>query len=383
MGLLKNLIYYIVTFTVIIIAGCSQSVIKTDSVLDNNPYVMFGKIPERSFYYPVVISDSIKKIWDNTINGGFNNSSISYYGRYVFVNDLSGRIYCFDIKTGKRVGLLKNSGAVYSTPMVEQFQVIFLSAHNEENMSDLYYYDMNESKYKVQEKIQGRALTEIINTGDGIIFTTEKGIIYKYSLHGEKIWDTDTKEFTYCSPSMSNNIVVFGNNIGEVIALNESDGMVKYRIKTDGHFSGGTSVSGSNVYMGNDNGRLYCIDLISGSIKWQLSTGSRILMTPAIDEDNVYFGNLAGDFYSLNKFTGKVNWNKRLGSLFDVTPLVSQNLLILPDQFEKMYFVDKDKGIIRKTYSFKGRLKLTPVLKDNMLFIGYDDGVLEAYEIVK
>jgi outer membrane protein assembly factor BamB len=383
MGLLKKLFCYIAIFPLILIAGCSQSVIKTVSVLDKNPYDMFGRIPERSFYYPVVIGDSIKKIWDTSINGSFNNSSITYYDKYIFINDLSGRIYCFDMKTGKKVGQLKNSGAVYSTPLVQQFQVIYLCARNGESASELCYYDVNESHYTKQEKISGRAMVEHINTGDGIIFTTEKGIIYKYNLHGEKIWETDTKGVTYSSPSMSKNMVVFGNNEGEVIGLNASDGMLKYRIKAGGPIYGGTSMRGTNVYLGNDNGRLYCLDISSGIIKWQFRSGGRILMTPVFDDDNVYFGNLAGDFYSLNKLTGKLNWNKRLGSLFNVTPIVTQNLIILPDQFEKMYFVDKYSGSIRKTYSFEGRLKLTPVLKDSILFIGYDNGELEAYEIVK
>jgi outer membrane protein assembly factor BamB len=344
---------------------------------------MFGKVPERSFYYPVVIGDSIKKLWDNSINGSFNTSSIAYYDKYVFVNDLSGRIYCFNMKTGKKVGQLKNSGAVYSTPIVDRLKVIYLCALNDENRSDLLYYDLNDSKYTAQDKVSGRALTEIINTGDGIIFTTEKGIIYKYNSQGVKTWDTDTKVFTYSSPAMGNNIVVFGNIAGEIVALNASDGTIKYRAKTGSPIFSGTAVNGSNAYLGNDNGMLFCLDLTSGKINWQYSTDGRILMTPAFDDDNIYFGNLSGDFYSLNKLTGKLNWTKKLGSLFDITPVVTKNLLILPDQFEKIYFVNKDSGTINRTYSFKGRLKLTPVIKDNMLFIGYDDGELEAYEFVK
>jgi len=383
MGLLKNLLFNIAAGIIALMTGCSQSVIKTDSVLDNNPYNMFGRTPERSFYYPVVIGDSIKKIWDNSINGSFNNSSISYYDKYVFINDLSGRIFCFDMKTGKRIGQLKNTGAVYSTPLVDRFRVIYLNAHNDENMSDLCYYDLDESKYTDQEKIPGRALTETINTVDGILFTTEKGIVYKYNPNGVKVWETDTKSVTYSSPALGKNIVVFGNNEGEVIALNQSDGTIRYRIKAGLPFYGGASISGSNIYIGNDYGNLYCLDLTSGRINWKFSTGTRIIMTPALDDDNVYFGNLSGEFYSLNKTTGKLNWNKKLGALFDVTPMVTQNMLILPDQFEKLYFVDKTNGIKKNTYSFRGRLKLTPVMKDSLLFIGYDDGELEAYEIVK
>ncbi|MDR3610667.1 MAG: PQQ-binding-like beta-propeller repeat protein, partial [Ignavibacteriaceae bacterium] len=140
-------------------------------------------------------------------------------------------------------------------------------------------------------------------------------------------------------------------------------------------------ISGGDFYIGNDNGNLYSIGLSTGKINWQVNTGSRIIMTPACDTDNIYWGNLGGDFFSVNKLNGKINWKKKLGSLFNITPLVTNNYIILPDQYQKIYFVDK-AGIIQKTYSFKGRLKLSPVIRNNnILFLGYDNGILEAYEI--
>ena len=122
---------------------------------------------------------------------------------------------------------------------------------------------------------------------------------------------------------------------------------------------------------------------VLGALTVPNNSGARILMTPACDDENIYFGNLKGDFFSLNKQTGKPNWGKKLGSLFNTTPLITKNYIILPDQFEKVYFIDKNTGDIVKTYNFEGRLKLSPVIKNgNILFIGYDNGILEAYEIL-
>jgi eukaryotic-like serine/threonine-protein kinase len=382
MGFLKTILYIIVFYSVLLFIGCSSSFIKTEPSPDNDPYTMFGKIPERSFYYPFAIGDSLKKKWSSTINGSFPNSSVTIYDKYVFVNDLSGRIYCFDANNGKKVGQLKNNGAVFSAPLVDRHLVIYISAFNDDDFSNLYYYDLSESEYLHEIKIPGRAMTEMIKSPDGIIFTTDNGIVYKFSLRGEKIWETDTKEITYSSPAMKNNSIVFGNNNGELISLNAKDGSIQYRIKISGFFFGGCSVSGSDIYVGNDNGSLYCVNLSTGKINWQVNTGARITMTPAYDDDNVYIGNLKGDLFSISKHGGIINWQKKAGSLFDITPLVSKNYLIIPDQFEKTYFIDKVSGRIKKTYSFENRLKLSPVIKNNnILFLGYDNGVLEAYEI--
>jgi eukaryotic-like serine/threonine-protein kinase len=383
MGFLRILIFHIIIILILVeTSGCSSSSIETEIAAGKDAYSMFGRIPERSFYYPITIGDSLKKLWEAEINGSFPNSSISFFDKYIFINDLSGRIYCFNMENGKKIGQLKNKGAVYSTPVVERNLVIYLSALNDENNSYLYYYDMRNSLYINEIKISGRALTEIIKSDDGIIFTTEKGIVYKYNFTGDKIWETNTKAITNCSPAMNNSSIIFGNNYGELISLNKKDGNIQYRTKIGGYFTGGASISDSNVLIGNDNGNLYSINITSGKINWNINTGSRIVMTPVSDNSDVYIGNLRGDFYSINKNNGKINWDKRLGTLFNITPLATNNLIILPDQNGKIYLIEKDSGIVEKTYKTNGRQKLNPVIKNNnLLFLGYDNGILEAYEI--
>ena len=104
-------------------------------------------------------------------------------------------------------------------------------------------------------------------------------------------------------------------------------------------------------------------------------------MTPAVDNSNVYIGNLAGKFYSIDKNTGQKKWQIKTDGLFNTTPLVTNNILIAPDFNKKILFIDKIKGIIQKTMQLNGRVKLSPVIYKNTLFIGYDRGKLEAYEI--
>jgi len=383
MGFLKTLLLNIIpVVSVLFFNSCTTSIIKTNSTFDHEPYQMFGKTPKRSFYYPFITGDSLKKMWESEINGSFPNSSVTLYDKYVFINDLSGRIYCFDAVNGKKIGQLKSKGSVFSAPLVDRFLLIYISAFNDDNFSNLYFYDLNDAKYLNEIKITGRVLTEMIKSNDGIIFSTEIGIIYKFSFQGEKIWETDTKGFTYGSPAAENNFVVLGNNKGDIISLNAKDGSIQYQIKIGELPFGSCSISGSDYFIGNDDGNLYSINLKSGKINWYVNTGGRIIMTPAYDDDNIYVGNLRGDFFSIVKGTGKINWGKKLGALFNITPIITKNRIILPDQNEKLYFVEKDSGIVKKTYSFEGRLKLTPVIKnENILILGYDNGVLDAYEI--
>jgi hypothetical protein len=140
MGLLKFKILY--PIILLFIAGCARSVIKYASTLDEDPYQMFGKTPSREFYLPVEISDSLVLKWESDMYGSFPNSSVSIYNGLVFINDLAGRIFCYNFESGKQIGKLKySSGSVFSTPIPLRNKVIFPVAEEKENIYELVIYD--------------------------------------------------------------------------------------------------------------------------------------------------------------------------------------------------------------------------------------------------
>jgi len=80
---------------------------------------------------------------------------------------------------------------------------------------------------------------------------------------------------------------------------------------------------------------------------------------------------------------GKQNWKIKFPGLLDTTPLITENIIILPDILFALHLIDKNDGRVIKSISLEGRAKLTPVIHNNILFIGFDDGVIRAYEFVK
>jgi len=381
MGFLNSLFKKIIIFLIFpIMFGCSSSIIKIDVKKDNDPYTMFGRNANRDFYYNRSIGDSILKKWEADIHGSFTNSSVTVYNNFVFVNDLSGRIFCFNINSGEFAGQLKYKGPVYTTPVIDDFEIIFAYTLPDENRSVLCYYDFQSGKEVRGIKIDGLILSEIIKTDDRIIFNTENGILYSYNLSGEQIWECRTKSFSHSSPAMAKEIIVFGNDEGEIIGVNSKDGKIIYRNKIGGSFFGSAAVSGNITYIGNDNGNLYALGLENGEIIWQQDTGGRIIMTPAVKDSNVIIGNLKGSLISFSE-NGSLNWRNDKFGVLNASPALFENKIILPDLDRKLFIIDISNGKILTEYNFDGRIKLSPVLHKNLLFIGYDDGILAAYEI--
>jgi outer membrane protein assembly factor BamB len=379
MGLLR---YKIILLIIpILFSGCARSVIKYAAKLDENPYQMFGKNPSREFYIPTTISDSLILKWENEMYGSFLNSSVSVYSDLVFINDLSGRIFCYQFDTGKEIGKVKySSGSVYSTPIPYRNKIVFPVAIENENITELVYYDYNEGKELNNIELPGRVLTQMIADSNDIYFTTEIGSAYKLTSRGKKVWETHTRIPTRSSPALKDSLLIFGNDKGEILALDSETGDSVYAKKIGGAFFSGLTISDSLIYVGNNNGNLYALNVSNGEIIWQFDSGARILMNPAVDDKNVYVGNLEGMFYSINKTDGKQNWKINFTGLLDATPLITENIIILPDIIFAIHLIDKNDGRVIKSISLEGRAKLTPVIHNNTLFIGFDDGVIRAYE---
>ncbi len=381
MGLLKYKIFLLAIL--LLISGCARSVIKYATKLDENPYQMYGKIPSRDFYLPVSIADSLVLKWESEANGSFPNSSVSVYEDLVFINDLSGRIFCFNIETGKKIGYLKySSGSVYSTPIPYRSKIIFPVVLEKDNLTELIIYDYALGKELEAIELPGRVLIQMIAVDDDVMFTSEVGMAYKFNSSGEKFWETNTRVPTRSSPALVNDLFIFGNDNGEIIALNSSSGDSVYVQKIGGHFFSGLTISENVIYTGNDNGFVYALNSEDGGIIWQFDTGARIMMEPSVDGQNIYIGNLDGSFFSINKLNGKVNWRAEFRGILNTTPLVTENHIILPNVLFEIHFLDKQSGNLINSIPLDGRAKLSPVIHRNILFIGYDDGVLRAYEFV-
>jgi outer membrane protein assembly factor BamB len=381
MGFLK--LKLIFTSCLLILFGCARSVIKYTAIEDEDPFQMFGKTPAREFFVPVNLSDSLLLKWESDMYGSFPNSSVSIYENLVFVNDLSGRIFCYNIETGKQVGKLKyNKGAVLSTPIPFRSLLIFPVAMEKENYTELVFYDFQNGKEVELLELPGRVLTNLLLIDDEIIFTTEIGAVYRYNILGDKIWETHTRVPTRCNPAVANDLIVFGNDDGEIIALDASNGDSVYVKKIGNSFRGGLTIVDSIIYTGNENGSLYAINLADGEVIWEFGTGARILMTPAVDSENVYVGNLNASFYSINKKTGDKNWRTDFNGVLNTTPLVTHNKIILPDVLFAVHLLNRSDGEIIKSIELEGRAKLSPVYHRNLLFIGFDAGIVRAYEFI-
>lgn len=363
--------------------GCAKDILIRDAKYNSESYSMFGKEMNRIFFVPVTVSDSINLKWSAETHGGIFNSSLIIQGDYIFVADLSGRIYAFNINTGKQNGYLNYKGSISASPILDLLKLIFAANVSKEDNSIIHNYDIRTGKESYKIDIDGIILNDMVKLDNGFIFSTEQGTVYRYNFNSEKTWEYKNDMFIHSSPAANKKVVIFGDDKGYVTGLNINNGKLIFKQQFKSGFDSGFSVSGDTAYAGDKLGNLYAVDINNGRIFWVFETSGGIITYPVMDNDYIYIGNLNGDIYKLEKSSGEQVWKIMTDGVINVTPLLFNNLLVQPDLNKKIYFIDVDSGEIEKTMELEDRPVLSPVYFNETLFLGTDYGQIFAYEFVK
>ena len=378
----RSLLKYVTIFLagMIVISGCAQPIFFRNMAIGMPGYIMFGKTPGRNFYENVSIGDSLELKWSTETSGSQSNTSIVIYNDILFVTDLSGKLYAFDRKSGKLFGYEKYTGSLPVAPVVNNLRLFLMVNDLNEKYSTLKNFDILNGKILDETKIYGGVHNEMLKLDDAIIVLSDYGELIKFNLVGIKEWSTNTKVDSHSSPASDGNVIVFGNERGELISCSAKTGKILYRKKICIGIEAGLSISGSNIYFGDKTGKVYCVNLNDGKIIWQYDTKNKIVVTPVMNAENLFIGNLNGDIFCLDKTNGKSNWKTVTIGVINTTPLLFKNRLVQPDLNRKVYLIDISSGNIDKTLSFETRTKLSPVYYDGMIYLGADRGVINAYQ---
>lgn len=364
------------------IAGCAKSLIQISSSNIENVHPIFGKNSERKFFYNITTSDSLKLIWKADAFGSFNNSSVVANDSMIFIADLAGRIHVFNLETGKQHGVLKTKGAIFSTPLLYKFRIYYPLVKDGKKLSELIVYDYYAGKDLYIVEIEDLITNQMLFDDEAIYLFAEDGTVYKYNFETKLIWKIETNQNIHSVLALANNKIFIGNDAGEFLVIDTTSGKILFRKKISSNFFSGITTSDGICYIGDDEGKLFVIDSNTYEINFFVDTKGRILMNPAVDDKNIYVGNMKRMFFCIDKKNGKIIWSKNLKGYFNATPIISNNHLFVPNLFKSLFVLEKQSGEVIKEIEFDNRVKLSPVIVNNKLIIGYDEGVIAAYEFV-
>lgn len=228
--------------------------------------------------------------------------------------------------------------------------------------------------------------------GAHIYIGSEKAWVYALNTRdGTVAWQTRVAGEALSRPVVSDGLVLIHTSNGQLQALSESDGAIKWTVNLDvpplslrGE-SAPASAYGAAI-VGGDNGSVSAVLMQQGQLIWQQrisrSVGvteidrlSDVDTTPVIANGVVYALAYNGDLAALDLRSGQVIWKRELGSVNDF--IVDGNRIYLVDQNDRLLALSVDGGITLWTQSdLSYRLLTPPVLYSGSLVVGDAEGYM-------
>jgi outer membrane protein assembly factor BamB len=194
---------------------------------------------------------------------------------------------------------------------------------------------------------------------DGRLFAVnlepQQAVALRPRPHGSKVlWRHGLPGRSESSPLVHSGKVFFGDESGDVIALDEKTGKTRWVAHTGGAVKGALAFDNGTLFGDNYAGEVFAIDAGNGHVKWKTQTqgggflrGGGVYSTPAVGWGRVYLGGLDGRMYSYVERTGELAWSHSTGAEIYPSPAVAKT----PHSPPTVYAGSEDKHF----YAFNAR----------------------------
>ena len=126
------------------------------------------------------------------------------------------------------------------------------------------------------------------------------------------------------TPTVSNGTVYVGSAAGDVVAINEVTGAVKWTASLGSAVSSAPAIDPAlgNVIATTQSGVVEALSPVNGTTLWSDSVGGA-LTEPMIYGGNVFVGSSTGAFDAKNAKTGASAWSVNAGAAISVPPIIT------------------------------------------------------------
>ncbi len=317
------------------------------------------------------------------------------------------QLFYFDSK-GSIIKFDSNSDVVwrenyYSKQDKKLQPILFFGKSGEDlfvadSIANYYVINKDTGKLKWKKKHSSSFNSQIKISENKALVIDMENQLRCFSLEtGELIWSVKTQQSLLRSQKKQSLIlkddkVYFSNSIGDVTAVNISNGNIIWQTPTQSNVSFGNTyflklsdiVSDKNsIFFSNNNSQFFSIDLLSGAINWKQDFSSEL--RPAIISDYLVTISDDGLLIIMNKETGQII---RINDLFKnikekrkknyqpIGFLVGKFYIYISTNNGRILVVNFKEGKIEKTLKLDNNKLQRPVYFNNSLYIAKDNSII-------
>ncbi len=317
---------------------------------------------------------------------------------HLFYFDSNGSIIKFD----------NNSNVVwkqnhYSKQDKKLQPILFFGKSGEDlfvvdSIANYYVINKNTGKLRWKKKHSSSFNSQIKTFKNKALVIDMENQLRCFSLEtGELIWSVKTQQSLLRSQKKQSLIikegnVYFSNSIGDVTAVNISNGKIIWQTPTQSNVSFGKTyflklsdiVSDNNsIFVSNNNNQFFSIDLLTGSINWKQGFSSEV--RPALIGDYLVTISDNGLLIIMNKQTGQII---RINDLFrnikekrkknyqPIGFLVGKFNIYLSTNNGRVLVINFKEGKIEKMLKLDNNKLQRPIYFNKSLYIAKDNSII-------
>ena len=225
-----------------------------------------------------------------------------------------------------------------------------------------------------------------VGSEDGKLYVFRKGCVDTCA----PSWSLTTGGAVSSTPTLASNVGYIGSADGTLYAFKTSCRTTScgpvWTGPTGGPITSSPTLS-TRVYLGSDDGTLYAFRATGCgapqcSPLWTFATGGPITGSPAVAAGKVVVGSADGKVYALDT-TGNLKWTVDLGSPVIASPAIGPQVKALTvfagTQSGQLYGINLYTGAVEFTGQAGGALESSPAVAYGNVYVGSDDGKLNAF----
>ena len=366
----------------LLLSSCGQS---DKSVENTNSKILFEKIkPIQQQLNPNIQINLSKFVKDNSFVNNITNNNGNINFEPIFEKKKTfkfSRIKQFN-SIDTEILFIKNNDLIY----FDNKGTIFRINENFEILWKVNHYS------KKERKLNPILYFNYINNKIFAVDTLSN--IFSLNLeNGELIWKTESNSPFNSNVAVKADRFVTVDFDNVIRCFSADDGNELWNFKTENTFIKSQKklsivIKDDIVYSLNNLGDLTALNITDGSLVWQTPTQSNEIFLNAfslknsemiLNNETIYFSNNKNELFSIDSRTGIVKWKQTVNS--SLKPTISENYIFNISEEGYLFVIDIETGnIIRITdvfSTFKKREKIKPigfVVAKNKIYLSTDNG---------
>lgn len=370
---------FVVVAASALLNGCSSTRLNVQVTPSEGDRVMYGKIPERSFFDSSRWTFPLRQTWEYDASAGFGPAPMIVVGSTMFVGTLRGELHALDLAAGKRSGYIKTFNPVFAAPAYFKKLLIICTESGKENLAA---FDLQRNDFRWTRDLGGIVASPLI-LNDLLIVAGLNGHISAYDEYGTEIWTADLQSEIRSSPAASDTIVYCASTKGEIVALSAANGRLLWKTSANNALYAGLTVSGGRLFAASRDSSVYIINGRNGAVENRIVVGNKVMAAPAVSDGMMIITTLGGLVGAYSVPSGSPLWEFRSQNAVNTTPFMTPSAVFVASLDRNIYALDPGTGAVLWKQELPARVKTSPLVWKNSLYIASEDKNIYRFDSAK